>query len=84
MIPIRIDVVVLVVAVFVVLALAPGHGVWGYLIGIGGAAVLGAIAGIVGDAIRRSTVSGHTVGAAGDSACLRERALAGLTSSPEV
>jgi energy-coupling factor transporter transmembrane protein EcfT len=44
----RIDAFLLVVAVVAVIAVAPGHGVWGYVIGFVAAALLGAAAGLPG------------------------------------
>jgi hypothetical protein len=35
--PVRVDVIVLVVLVALVLWLAPGHGVWGWVAAVGGA-----------------------------------------------
>jgi hypothetical protein len=42
------DVVVLVVSVVLVLSLAPGHGLWGWAQALVGAALVGAVFGIVG------------------------------------
>jgi len=42
------DVVVLVVSVVLVLSLAPGHGLWGWALALVGAALVGAVFGIVG------------------------------------
>ena len=45
---VRVDVIVLVVLVALVLWLAPGHGVWGWVAAIGGAVLVGALAGAFG------------------------------------
>lgn len=44
----RIDVLVLIAAVIAMLALAPGHGVWGYVIGFLTLALVGGAAGLIG------------------------------------
>jgi hydrogenase/urease accessory protein HupE len=44
----RIDALLLVVAVVAVIAVAPGHGVWGYVIGFVTIALLGAAVGLLG------------------------------------
>jgi hydrogenase/urease accessory protein HupE len=45
---IRVDVVVVLVVVLLVLRLAPGHGVWGWVVGFVSAAAAGAITGLLG------------------------------------
>ena len=45
---VRLDVILLVVVVSLVLWLAPGHGVWGWVGAIGGAVLVGALLGAFG------------------------------------
>jgi hypothetical protein len=45
---IRLDVLVLLVVVTLVLTLAPGHGVWGWVAAIAGAVCAGAVLGAIG------------------------------------
>lgn len=44
----RIDVLVLIVAVVVFVAVVPGHGVWGYILAFVAIALLAAIVGLLG------------------------------------
>ena len=45
---VRVDVIVLVVLVALVLWLAPGHGVWGWVGAVGGGVLIGVVVGAFG------------------------------------